>query len=82
LSNDIFNEKMGIVIATALTSKQPKFGFPLALEIDSADLPKKSWALTGQVRTLSIERIGKKIGRVSIEEIEQIMEGLNEIIGT
>ena len=82
LSNDIFNEKMGIVIAVALTSKQPKFGFPLALEIDSTDLPKKSWALMGQVRTLSTERIGKKIGKVSIEEIEQIIEGINEIIGT
>jgi mRNA interferase MazF len=82
LSNDIFNERMGIVIAIALTSKQPRFGFPLALEIDSADLPKKSWALMGQVRTLSTERIGKKLGRVSTEEIEQIVEGLNEIIGT
>jgi len=73
---------MGIVIAIALTSKQPRFGFPLALEIDSADLPKKSWALMGQVRTLSTERIGKILGRVSTEEIEQIIEGLNEIIGT
>ena len=82
LSNDIFNERMGIVIAIALTSKQPRFGFPLALEIDSADLPKKSWALMGQVRTLSTERIGKILGRVSTEEIEQIIEGLNEIIGT
>jgi len=82
LSNDIFNDKMGIVIAIALTSKQPRFGFPLALEMDSADLPKRSWALMGQVRTLSTERIGKKLGKVSIEEIEQIIEGLNEIIGT
>jgi len=81
LSNDIFNERMGILIAIALTNKQPRFGFPLALGIDSADLPKKSWALMGQVRTLSTERIGKKLGRVSIEEIEQIVEGLNEIIG-
>src|SRR4030065_905324 len=82
LSNDIFNERMGIVIAVALTSKQPRFGFPLALEIDSADLPKNSWPLMGQVRTLSAERIGKKLGLVSIEEIDRIIEGLNEIIGT
>jgi mRNA interferase MazF len=73
---------MQIVIAIALTSKQPRFGFPLALEIDSADLPKISWALMGQVRTLSVERIGKKIGLISVEQIDQIVEGLNEIIGT
>jgi mRNA interferase MazF len=82
LSNDVFNERMQIVIAIALTSKQPSFGFPLSLEIDSAELPKKSWALMGQVRTLSVERIGKKLGLVSIEEIDRIIEGLNEIIGT
>ncbi len=82
LSNDVFNERMQIVIAIALTSKQPRFGFPLALEIDSTELPKKSWALMGQVRTLSVERIGKKLGLVSIEQIDQIVEGINEIIGT
>ena len=82
LSNDIFNERMQIVIAIALTSKQPRFGFPLALKIDSAELPKNSWALMGQVRTLSVERIGKKLGLVNTEELEQIIEGLNEIIGT
>ena len=82
LSNDVFNERMQIVVAIALTSKQPRFGFPLALEIDSAELPKKSWALMGQVRTLSAERIGKKLGLVSIEEIDRIIDGLNEIIGT
>jgi len=82
LSNDVFNERMQIVIAIALTSKQPRFGFPLALEIDSAELHKKSWALMGQIRTLSSERIGKKLGLVTIEELDQIMEGLNEIIGT
>jgi mRNA interferase MazF len=36
----------------------------------------------GQVRTLSVERIGKKLGLVNTEELEQIIEGLNEIIGT
>ena len=82
LSNDVFNERMQIVTAIALTSKQPRFGFPLALEIDSAELPEKSWALMGQVRTLSAERIGKKLGLASIEEIDRITEGLNEIIGT
>lgn len=82
LSNDVFNERMQIVIAIALTSKQPRFGFPLALEIDSAELPKKSWALIGQARTLSAERIGKKLGFVSVEEIDRIIEGVNEIIGT
>ncbi len=46
-----------------------------------SDLPKQSWAKISQIRTLSAERLGKLIGRVLPEEIEQVIEGLNEIIG-
>jgi len=81
LSQDIFNERSGTVIAIALTSQPQKAGFPLTLEITTAHLSKKSWVKISQIRTLSIERIGKIIGRVSPEEIEQVVEGLNEIIG-
>jgi mRNA interferase MazF len=82
LSKDVFNERMGIVIAVALTTKQPKFGFPLTFELESRKLPKKSWVLIGQIRTLSVERIGKKIADAGYEELNNIIEGLNEIIGT
>jgi mRNA-degrading endonuclease toxin of MazEF toxin-antitoxin module len=34
-----------------------------------------------QYRTLSIERIGSRIGRATAEEMTQIVDGLNEIIG-
>ncbi|MZP67033.1 MAG: type II toxin-antitoxin system PemK/MazF family toxin, partial [Bacteroidales bacterium] len=44
------------------------------------DLPKQSWVKISQIRTLSVERIGKVIGRASIEQLTQIIEGLNEII--
>jgi mRNA interferase MazF len=81
LSHDIFNERSGTVIAVALTSQPQKAGFPLTLELKTANLPKQSWVKISQIRTLSIERIGKIIGRVSPEEIEQVIEGLNEIIG-
>lgn len=82
LSNDVFNERMQMVIAVALTSKQPRFGFPLTLELDSDELPQKTWILMGQIRTLSIKRIGKRLGNISVEQINQVIEGINEIIGT
>ena len=80
LSHDVFNERSGTVIAVALTSQEPKAGFPLTLELNSAALPKPSWAKISQIRTLSVLRLGSKIGRVSPEEISQVVEGLNEII--
>jgi mRNA interferase MazF len=80
LSHDIFNERSGTVIAMAITSQPQKAGFPLTLELKSANLPKKSWIKISQIRTLSIERIGKVVGKSSMEELNQAIEGLNEII--
>ena len=80
LSHDIFNERSGTVIAVAITSQPQKAGFPLTLELKSPNLPKKSWLKISQIRTLSFERIGKVIGKASLEELNQTIEGLNEII--
>ncbi|WAC06893.1 MAG: type II toxin-antitoxin system PemK/MazF family toxin [Thermodesulfobacteriota bacterium] len=81
LSHNVFNERSGTVIAVALTSQQPKAGFPLTLELNDKTLPKKSWVKISQVRTLSVKRIRKKITKASDEELSLIIEGLNEIIG-
>jgi mRNA interferase MazF len=80
LSHDIFNERSGTVIAVAITSQPQKAGFPLTLELKSAKLPKKSWIKISQIRTLSIDRIGKVISKASPEELTQVIDGLNEII--
>ena len=80
LSHDVFNDRSGIVIAVAITSQEPRAGFPLTLEITTAKLPKRSWARIGQIRTLSIDRLGKRMARVAPEELERVIEGLNEII--
>jgi len=81
LSHDVFNERSGTVIAMAITSQPQRAGFPLTLEINSEDLPKQSWVKVSQIRTLSVQRLGNKIGRVSPEELGLLIEGLNEIIG-
>ncbi|MDP2951796.1 MAG: type II toxin-antitoxin system PemK/MazF family toxin [Chloroflexota bacterium] len=81
LSHDVFNERSGTVIAVAITSQPQHAGFPLTLELETGDLPKHSWVKIGQIRTLSVERMGQLIGRASPEELAQIVEGLNEIIG-
>ena len=81
LSHDIFNERSGTVIAVALTSQPQRAGFPLALELTTPRLPKRSWVKISQIRTLAIERIGKRLGRASPEELAQVLEGLNEILG-
>ena len=81
LSNDVFNEHSGTAIVIAITSQSQKAGFPLTLQLKTGNLPKQSWVKISQIRTMSVERIGRVIGRVSLEELEHVIEGLNEIIG-
>jgi len=81
LSEDLFNARSGTVIAMAITSQPQRAGFPLTLELTSIRLPKRSWVKISQIRTLSVDRLGKRIGRVSTVELAQLIEGLNEILG-
>jgi mRNA interferase MazF len=81
ISEDVFNARSGTVIALAVTSQPQQAGFPLTLELTSPKLPKRSWAKISQIRTLAVERVGKKVGRVSPEELDRLIEGLNEIVG-
>ncbi len=81
LSQDVFNERSGTVIAMALTSQPQRAGFPLTLELTSSRLPKQSWVKISQIRTLSVERIGKRLAKISVDELAVVVEGLNEIIG-
>jgi len=81
LSQDVFNERSGTVIACALTSQEPRAGFPLTLKLSVPKLPKRSWVKISQIRTLSVKRLGKKLGRASVEQLDEVIEGLNEIVG-
>jgi mRNA interferase MazF len=81
ISQDVFNRHSGTVIALALTGRPPKAGFPLTLEVAGARLPKRSWVKIGQVRTLPAERLTRKLGEISPLQVEQVVDGLKEIIG-
>jgi len=81
LSREIFNERSGTVIAMAVTSRAQKAGFPLTFPLPETLLPKPSWVKISQIRTLSTERLGRKLGRLPEAEIERVLEGLLDIIG-
>ena len=81
LSHDVFNDRSGTVIALALTSQEPRAGFPLTLESKAAGLAKRSWIKISQIRTLSVDRLGARIARASEEELARALDGLNEILG-
>ena len=82
ISADVFNERSGTVIAMAMTSQPQRAGFPLTLELASTSLGKPSWVKISQVRTLSVQRLGKRIGRIAPEDLDRLIEGLNEIVAS
>src|SRR5258708_37739902 len=75
LSHDVFNERSGTVIACALTSQEPRAGFPLTLELSVPKLPKRSWLKISQIRTRSVKGLGKRLGCASVEQLDQVIEG-------
>lgn len=81
LSHDLFNERSGTVIAMAITSQAQRAGFPLTWKVPPGTLPRESWVKISQVRTLSTERLGDRLGRISRSEVERLVNGLLELIG-
>jgi mRNA interferase MazF len=81
LSHDLFNKKSETVIAMAITSQPQKAGFPLTLELPPEMLPKPSWIKISQIRTISVDRLGRKIAALDAEALSQLIDGLIELIG-
>jgi mRNA interferase MazF len=48
----------------------------------TATLPKRSWVKISQIRTLSVERLSSRVGAITPEELDDVIEGLNEIVAS
>jgi mRNA interferase MazF len=44
-------------------------------------MPKPSWVKISQIRTISIDRLGKRIAVLGPEVLDQLVDGLLELIG-
>ncbi|MEI7770507.1 MAG: type II toxin-antitoxin system PemK/MazF family toxin [Chloroflexales bacterium] len=80
ISHDVFNQRSGTVIALAITSQHPSAGYPLTYQLPDGTLPKPSWVKISQIRTLFVQRLSNRAGAVTPEDLEDIIDGLNEII--
>lgn len=80
ISHDVFNARSGTVIALAITSQPQKAGFPLTLRLESVNLPKPSWVKISQVRTLSTERLRRKLDTLAPEELDRVIDGRIELV--
>lgn len=81
LSEDVFNQHSGTAIVVAVTSRPQRAGYPLTLELTGTRLPRRSWAKISQIRTISTLRLTGRIGQAQPDEVEQVAEGVKELIG-
>ena len=81
LSHDAFNDRSGTVIAMAITSQPQRAGYPLTWRVPPGILPHDSWVKISQVRTLSTERLRSRLGRLPGEDLQEIVDGLVQLIG-
>lgn len=81
LSHDLFNRKSETVIAMAISSQAQKAGFPLTMALPVDMMPKLSWVKISQIRTISTDRLGKRIVALGPEMLDQLVDGLLELIG-
>jgi mRNA interferase MazF len=81
LSHDLFNDRSGTVIALAITSQPQRAAYPLTWQVPPGILPKDSWVKISQIRTLSTERLGDRVGRLEETALQQIVDGLLQLIG-
>jgi mRNA interferase MazF len=80
ISRTHFNDRSGTVIAVAITSAEPKAGFPFTLELKKTQMGRRAWVKISQVRTLSTKRLAGRITSCISGELEQVIEGLNQLI--
>ena len=82
MSVDRFNRsRLGLIVACPLTrSPAPK---PLDVSIDppEGNLSFRSYVLIDHVRSISIERLGRRIGRVTPATASAIDEQLQSLLG-
>ena len=81
ISHDVFNERSGTVIALAMTSQPQRAGYPLTWKLPEGTTDRDSWVKISQVRTLSADRLSRRVARLAESDVNEMVEGLFELVG-
>ena len=83
LSHDLFNERAERALAMAITSRPPRVDYPLVWTVPDGVLPRPSWVLISQVRTLATERLDdRQLAQLSEAQLDDILDGLGQLVGS
>ena len=81
ISGNTMNKKTNIFIICSISSKLKYYPGCVKIKKNKINnLKQDSEIITFQVRTISKERLGKKIGEITDEELKQVFSGLGDIL--
>jgi mRNA interferase MazF len=81
ISGNLLNQYLPVVICFPLTTKVKNYKGNLVLEPGKTNgLKKKSEVLTFHIRSISKDRLKKRIGHISAEQVKLLKSNLNEIL--
>ena len=81
ISGNLLNQYLPIVITCPLTTKIKEYKGNLILEPNTQNgLSQKSEIMTFHIRSIFKERLVKKIGSITKEQLNEIKQGLDDIL--
>ncbi|HKL31265.1 MAG TPA: type II toxin-antitoxin system PemK/MazF family toxin [Tangfeifania sp.] len=81
ISGNVVNKYLKVVIVCPLTTKIKNFKGNIVLQPNAENgLSQTSEILTFHVRSVSKERLVKKIGKINVAELNELKDGLNDIL--
>lgn len=81
VSGNLLNEYLQIVITCPLTTKIKNYKGNVILEPDEINgLTEKSEIMTFHIRSVSKDRLVKKIGRITEKQLNELKIGLDDIL--
>lgn len=81
ISGNILNQYLPVVITCPLTTKIKNYKGNVVLEPDEINgLAEKSEIMVFHIRSISKDRLVNKIGRIKEEQLQQLKQGLDEIL--
>ena len=81
ISGNLLNEHLQVVITCPLTTKVKNYKGNVVLEPnDRNKLTKSSEILTFHIRSVSKDRLLRKVGEISDQDLVLVKQGLNDIL--
>jgi mRNA interferase MazF len=81
VSGNMLNQHLPIVIVIPLTTKVKEYkGNPILMPTKANGLPSKSEMLVFHIRSVSKERLVRKLGSIETSELDRVVKTLNDIL--